>query len=119
MAIIRSKTDEFLLQVSRHLSGKSCCRNQPYKLVIDNFGNVTFSHMVPILKPVKHRSVWQSSDVIDHVLRYHMNDICADTFENKSVHKVDVSCVVPGIYHYTYFNGAMKRRWIVDSLLNR
>lgn len=89
-------TEEFLRAISKHLSGRSCCRQMEYVVSIQS-GKVTMEPKIDVYKNRYSRRETDKVNVIDHVLYSHISCKAAE--------------LVPGTYKYMLSNSGKRRKW--------
>ena len=116
-------TEDFLKQISHHLSGRAKWSNTQYSVYVGN-DTVDCFPPVEVFPDRYHRQVSDKNTVLYHVIKYHFPDIMKDN--TLDVHfdcKINSGILTPGNYLYKFiYNSSGKktrRQWTrVESLNN-
>lgn len=102
-------TKDFLLRISKRLSGRSECSKLTYRVII---GRCSVVFIPPIMVyPDKHtRKSASKLDIIEHVVRRDMK-LYAGTDEYGTIH-IQPDVLVPGVYEYQHSIDKKSRRWV-------
>lgn len=102
-------TNQLLMLISKHLSGREGCKGQKYILKISESGEYEFSHNLVTYPDAHHRAVCYQDTLMSHIFKYHMNDVCI--LSSTCNPMLDTTKVVPGIYHYLTSSDKKNRKW--------
>ena len=115
-------TEDFLKQLSHHLSGRANWSNTEYSVYIRN-NTVDCFPQVDVFPDRYHRQVSDKNTVLYHVMKHHFPELMND--DTLDVHlgcKINSGILTPGNYQYKFiYNSSgkkIRRQWTRVEPLN-
>ena len=116
-------TENFLKQISHHLSGRAKYSNTQFEVIIQ-YDRVTCFPSVEVFPDTHKRQKSDKNCVLYHVLKYHFSDLILenDTLDTSLDCRIKPGYLVPGYYKYlfkyTSYGKRKRRSWTVVESLN-